>query len=58
MKSLSKDLVRALAFAFIIFIFGSWVIVAQTDVTGEWTANIKEKSPDKIPLSFERKNGP
>lgn len=55
MKSFSKDLVRALAFVFIIFIFGSWVIVAQTDVTGEWTANIKEKSPDKIHLSFERK---
>lgn len=55
MKSFSNSLVRAPAFAFIIFIFGSWVIVAQPEVTGEWTANIKEKSPDKIHLSFERK---
>mgnify|MGYP003393191789 CR=1 FL=1 len=55
MKSLSKDLVRALSFAFIIFIFGSWVIVAQTEVAGEWKADAKEKSPDKIHISFERK---
>jgi hypothetical protein len=55
MKSLSKDLVRALAFAFIIFIFGSWVIVAQTEVTGEWKAGTKERSADKIHISFERK---
>lgn len=55
MKSLTKDLVRGVAFALIIFIFGSWVIVAQSEVTGEWKANTKEKSPDKIHISFERK---
>jgi hypothetical protein len=54
MKSFSKDLVRGV-FAFIIFIFGSWVIVAQSEVTGEWKAGVKEKSPDKIHISFERK---
>lgn len=45
----------ATAFAIIIFTIGSWVIVAQTQVTGEWTASIKEKSPDKIHISFERR---
>lgn len=55
MKSLSKDLVRGVAFALIIFIFGSWVIVAQSEVSGEWKAGTKEKSPDKIHISFERK---
>ncbi len=55
MKSLTKDLVRGVAFALIIFIFGSWVIVAQSEVTGEWKASTKEKSTDKIHISFERK---
>src|SRR5688572_23440915 len=55
MKSLSKDLVRGVAFALIIFIFGSYVIVAQSEVSGEWKAGKTERSVDKIHISFERK---
>jgi hypothetical protein len=41
--------------ALIVIAVGSYVIVAQSAVTGTWEASIKEKSPDKIQLSFERK---
>ncbi|MBC7899494.1 MAG: hypothetical protein H7070_05520 [Saprospiraceae bacterium] len=41
--------------ALIIIVFGSYVIVAQTVTTGDWTASTKEAKPDKIHLSFERK---
>lgn len=41
--------------ALIVIVIGSYVIVAQTVVTGEWTANSKETKPGKIHLSFERK---
>jgi hypothetical protein len=41
--------------AFIVIAVGSYVIVAQQAVSGTWEASIKEKSPDKIQLSFERK---
>ena len=41
--------------ALIVVAIGSYVIVAQSAVTGTWDASIKEKSPDKIQLSFERK---
>jgi hypothetical protein len=51
-----KTYIGRVAFAFIIFIFGSWVIVAQSDVTGEWKATTKEGSTDKIYISFERKS--
>src|SRR5690349_16659068 len=44
---------RLFSFAFIIFVVGSYVIVAQSALTGEWTANSKEEKPDKIHLSFE-----
>lgn len=44
---------RLLSFAFIIFVIGSYVIVAQTPLTGEWTASSKDEKPDKIHLSFE-----
>jgi hypothetical protein len=51
---MSKSLfVRLSSFAFIIFVIGSYVIVAQTVITGDWTAKSKEDSPDKIHLSFE-----
>lgn len=39
----------------IFILFGSYVIVAQTVVTGEWTAETKKEKSDKIHLSFERK---
>lgn len=38
----------------IIFVFGSLVIVAQTQVAGEWTASVKADKPDKIQLNFSR----
>jgi hypothetical protein len=41
--------------ALIIFVFGSYVIVART-VTGEWKATTKSEKPDKIHLSFERRH--
>jgi hypothetical protein len=40
-----------LAFAFIIIVFGSYIIVAQ-QVTGTWTARTKASAPDKIHISF------
>jgi hypothetical protein len=49
------ELARGLAFAFIIIVFGSYVIVAQSEVSGTWKASVKEKSPDKIHISFERR---
>jgi hypothetical protein len=51
---MSKGLAfRSLGFAFIIFVFGSYVIVAQNVITGDWTANARSEKPDKIHLSFE-----
>jgi len=41
--------------AFIIFVVGSYVIVAQTAVTGDWTASTKTEESGKINLSFERR---
>lgn len=41
--------------AVIIIVFGSYVIVAQTVITGEWTATTKDEKTDKIHLSFERR---
>ncbi|MEP7212608.1 MAG: hypothetical protein ABI791_06015 [Acidobacteriota bacterium] len=41
--------------AFIIFVIGSYVIVAQTVVTGDWTASTKSEESGKINLSFERR---
>ncbi len=42
--------------AFIVLVFGCYVIVAQTSLTGNWTAKTKAETPDKIYLSFERSN--
>ncbi len=44
-----------LSLAFIIFVIGPYIIVAQTGITGEWTASTKAEKPDKINLSFERR---
>lgn len=43
------------AAAIMMFIVGTMLVGAQTALTGEWTASIKEKSPDKIHISFERR---
>lgn len=56
---MSKDiqvLIRSVfGLAFIVLVFGSYVIVAQTTVTGDWKASVKSENPDKIYLSFERR---
>lgn len=49
------NLARGLAAIFIIIVIGSYVIVAQSAITGDWTAKFKEKSQDKIHISFERR---
>lgn len=38
-----------------IIIFGSYIIIAQAELTGDWTAKASEKSPDKLQLSFSRR---
>lgn len=45
---------RALALFFGIFIFGSYIIVAQSPITGDWKARAKDESSDKIHISFSR----
>src|SRR4030095_12233045 len=51
---MSKGLAfRLLSFAFVIFVIGSYVIVAQNVITGDWKADTKDENPDKIQLSFE-----
>ncbi len=56
---MSKDiqvLIRSVfGLAFIVLVFGSYVIVAQTTMTGDWKANVKSENSDKIYLSFERR---
>ena len=44
---------RLLSFSFVIFVFGSYVIVAQNVVTGDWRGDTKDENPDKIQLNFE-----
>ncbi|PYS99464.1 MAG: hypothetical protein DMF63_11430 [Acidobacteria bacterium] len=44
---------RLLSFAFVIFVIGSYVIVAQNVITGSWTGDTKDENPDKIQLNFE-----
>jgi hypothetical protein len=49
-----------LSVAFIIIVIGSYVIVAQDTVTGEWKAEInaeKRESKGELHLSFERRSG-
>jgi hypothetical protein len=51
---------RLLGLAFIVFVWGSYVIVAQNaTITGDWTAKASTEEPDKIQLNFEirRENG-
>lgn len=62
---MSKNLMRTVlglsAFMFIVIVVGNVVIVAQTPITGTWTANTrssdkedKAENENKIHLSFER----
>ena len=44
---------RLLSFAFVIFVIGSYVIVAQNAITGNWSGDTKDENPDKIQLNFE-----
>lgn len=49
-------LIRSIfSFAVIVLIFGSYVVVAQTTLTGDWRADADTKNADKIYLSFERR---
>lgn len=50
-----QNLARSFAFAFIVLVVGSYVIVAQTAViSGDWTAEMKTGNKNgKIQLSFE-----
>ena len=41
--------------AFIVIVVGSYVIVAQSPMTGTWTANTRENKDGKIHISFERR---
>ncbi|MEO8040968.1 MAG: hypothetical protein ABI646_00035 [Acidobacteriota bacterium] len=51
---MSRDLVfRFFSLLFGIFIFGSYVIVAQNVISGDWRGDTKDENPDKIQLNFE-----
>lgn len=46
--------ITGLVAVFVFFVLGPMAIGAQS-LSGEWQASIKEKSPDKIHISFERR---
>src|SRR5688572_8095175 len=51
---MSKGLAfRLLSFSFIIFVIGSYVIVAQNAITGDWRGDTKDENPEKIQLNFD-----
>jgi len=54
-KSIYTILGGLVGFCFIVIIVGSYVIVAQTAVTGEWRADSTKQKDGKIYLSFERR---
>lgn len=51
---INKFLAPGLLAAMLLFV-GSGQILAQTAITGEWTAEAKKEKTDKIHLSFERR---
>lgn len=42
--------------ALIVIVVGNYVIVAQTQISGDWTTSFKPEKSDKIHLSFERRS--
>ena len=44
---------RLLSFAFVIFVFGGYVVFAQNALTGDWRGETTDENPDKIQLNFE-----
>lgn len=56
MQRNSAQTAFGLALSFIIIVFGSYVIVAQTEITGAWTASSKQEKRDKIYIQFERQH--
>jgi len=54
-KNLIKAAMGFTSLAFIIIVIGSYVIAAQTAVTGEWTAKTEDQKEGKIYISFERR---
>lgn len=55
-KNIQKLLRLVSGITFIIIAIGSYVIVAQTVTTGNWTAEYKAEKDGKIYLSFERRS--
>lgn len=53
-KNIRHSTFSAVSLALIFFVFGSFVIVAQTSFTGTWTARTSTKNPDKLHLSMKR----
>lgn len=55
---MSKNIQNLFKFAlvFIVIVIGNYVIVAQTGVSGDWKAEYKTETADKIYLSFSRKS--
>ena len=43
------------AFALIVIVVGNYVIVAQTQISGDWRASFDSEKNDRIHLSFERR---
>lgn len=46
---------QMLALSLIVIVFGSYVIVAQSATTGEWTATFKPEKENKVQLNFSRR---
>jgi hypothetical protein len=44
---------RLFSFALAVFVLGSYAIVAQSLITGDWRGDVKEEKPDRIQLNFE-----
>jgi hypothetical protein len=52
-----KNIIFSLfSFLFIVIVIGGVVIVAQTSITGTWTANSREDKEGKINLNLERRS--
>ena len=49
-----KGIAGIAGFAFIVIVIGSYVIVAQTQITGTWTSQPSDERAGKIQLNFER----